>query len=252
MAKTLITDRKRVILLIFIMAIVSISVAWAAILILYDFSVEQQSARLAELAQSQGLFLEAVARFDAGNIDKDSSGNSFALTLSQIRDAHERFKGFEKTIEFTLAKREGDQIVFLLSRRHLDPIDQKPVPFFSNIAEPMRRALSGESGSAIAMDYHGERVLAAYEPVDIEGMIVGIVAKMDLAEVRSPFIKAGLIAEGIAFLFVIIGVFLFLWVSNPLIRHLEESEKNSAIYMRLFLYLSGKKIFLKYKIPSIN
>ena len=40
------------------------------------------------------------------------------ITLSQITAAHEEFEGFGETGEFTLARREGDQIVWLLGHRH--------------------------------------------------------------------------------------------------------------------------------------
>jgi hypothetical protein len=54
----------------------------------------------------------------------------------------------------------------------------------------MRQALLGKSGTVIAEDYRGEIVLAAFEPVSTLGL--GIVAKIDLAEIRAPYIRAGL------------------------------------------------------------
>ena len=72
----------------------------------------------------------------------------------------------------------------------------------------MRRALSGMSGTMKGIDYRGVVVLAAYEPVaELE---LGIVAKIDLSQVRSPFIRAGSIAGIITFIIIMIGVFLFL------------------------------------------
>ena len=68
-------------------------------------------------------------------------------------------------------------------------------------------------------DYRGETVLAAYEP--LSDLDLGIVAKIDLAEIRWPFLKAILIAVGIMILFVLCGTALFLRVSNPIIRRLE-------------------------------
>ena len=81
--------------------------------------------------------------------------------------------------EFTLAWREGDQIVFLLRHRHSDLDNPRPVPFDSELAEPMRRALSGQSATVIGLDYRGEEVLAACEFIDAVNW--GVVGKIDLA-----------------------------------------------------------------------
>ena len=124
---------------------------------------------------------------------------------------------------------EGDQIVFLLRHRHYDMDNPEPVPITSELAEPMRRALSGESGTVIGLDYRGELVLAAHEPV--EGLDLGIVAKIDLAEVRRPFVRAALLAIAIAFVVVLVGAALFTRVSNPMLERIEESEQK---YRTLF------------------
>jgi PAS domain S-box-containing protein len=140
-----------------------------------------------------------------------------------MRDAHKGFKGFGETGEFTLARLEQDQIVFLLSHRHYDLEDPQPVPFSSELAEAMRRALSGESGTVVGLDYRGAQVLAAYEPV--AELNLGIVAKIDLAEVRAPFIRAGLLAVwGGAILFFVSTV-MFSRIGGPIIQRLEESER---------------------------
>jgi PAS domain-containing protein len=91
--------------------------------------------------------------------------------------------------------------------------------------KPIGRALSGLSGSMVGMDYRGERVLAAYEPAT--ALPWGIVAKIDVREIRAPFIRAGILAGGVACVLIFCGVLLFLRIGHPLIRRLEESEAST-------------------------
>jgi PAS domain S-box-containing protein len=218
-------ERKRMFLLILIMTTVSMVVVGITTNVLYRTAFQQARERLVETAQSQARLIEAVARFDAVHerIDPESyPAGSTVATLRQIVDAHKHYRGFGETGEFTLARRETDNIFFLLRHRHYDLEQPKPVPFGSKLAEPMRRALSGLSGTVVGLDYRGEIVLAAYEPV--AELNWGSVAKIDLAEVRAPFMRAGLLAICAALLVVFVGAVVFLRVSNPMIRRLEESE----------------------------
>jgi hypothetical protein len=140
---------KRLILLILIMTAVAVGIGVAAIAILYHAALDEERSRLVETAQSQARLMEAVARFDEV-YSLDYPEGSKAATIAQIKDAHERYLGFGETGEFTLARRVGDDIVFVLRHRHLDMDKPQPVPFDSNFAEPMRRALSGQSGTTSA------------------------------------------------------------------------------------------------------
>ena len=219
---------RRIFFLILILSIVGLTIGGTSITLLYQTAFRETEARLTETAQSQARLLEAVARFDAVN-RQDYPGGAIEATLSQIRDAHERYIGFGETGEFTLAKQESDHMVFLLSHRHYDRDLPQPVPFDSELAEPMRRSLSGQSGTLVGLDYRGEMVLAAYEPVAI--LDLGIVAKIDLIEIRAPFVKTGIIAMFSGLLIVIIGAVLIIRTTNPLLRELEGRERR---FRRLF------------------
>ncbi|MFH1293181.1 MAG: ATP-binding protein [Pseudomonadota bacterium] len=216
-------ERKRLITLILIMATICLGVAGVTMFILYETAFEEERARLVETVQSQARLIEAVARFDAIHSKEDHPKGSEAATLSQVIDAHKNYKGFGKTGEFTLARREGDYIVFLLNHRHYDFDTPKPVRFDSELAEPMRQALSGLSGTMVGLDYRGKKVLAAYEAV--AKLNCGIVAKIDLTEIRAPFVKSGVIAGSLAILFIIVGAVLFLRITNPMISRLREKEE---------------------------
>ena len=78
----------------------------------------------------------------------------------------------------------------------------------------MRRVLAGNSGIMTGLDYRGVEVLAAYEPISI--LDLGLVGKMDISEIRRPFMKAGLIAFGTTILVIFIASRLFFRVSRPI------------------------------------
>ncbi len=157
------------------------------------------------------------------------AGASEAATLSQIETAFNHYPSADDIAEITVAQRLGDQIVYLVTHGHMavDPVE--PIPFDSKLAEPMRRALSGDSGSMIGLDYRGVQVLAAYHPVPL--LNAGVVAKMDLAQLRAPFLRGAGMVIGLALVLVTLGTVLFVRLTNPMVRHLTETEQR---YQRIF------------------
>ncbi len=216
----------RIVPLMSIMAVVALTIGGISLMVLYETAFEEARARLTDTAQSRARLMESMARFDQLH-NRDFPGGPFSATLSQIREAHDRFAGFGKTGEFTLARRRGDQIVFILRHRHHNLDQPEPVPFHEkrgdlHLAEPMRRALLGQSGTVIAPDYRGVDVLAAHEPVAV--MNLGIVAKIDLSEIRRPFIRAGLALLIISILIIGVGLFLFFRISETMVQRIMETE----------------------------
>ncbi|NQU45378.1 PAS domain S-box protein, partial [bacterium] len=223
-----ISERGRFLVLAFIMfAVCAVGMAIMTVM-LYRHDFAKHREQLQTATQGQSRLIEAIARYDAGVADTlrdvDPGHDSGAATLSQIIDAHEHYKGFGETGEFTLARRDGDSIVFVLRHRHGAIEQPAPVAFDSDLAEPMRRALQGLSGTVIGLDYRGKMVLAAYEPVAV--LNLGIVAKIDLAEIRAPFIRSGLTAAAMAFLVVLAGTALFFRIANPIIARLEAHARD--------------------------
>jgi PAS domain S-box-containing protein len=229
-------ERYRVTLLIFILAISCVTVASVAVTALYRAAYNEERVRLVETAQSQARLIEAIARYDVAQAKggRGTFKDTWDATLSQVLDAHSRYRGFGKTGEFTLAARQGDQILFLLRHRHQGLNTPRPIPFDSELAEPMRLALLGRSGTIEGLDYRGETVLAAHEPVG--ELNLGIVAKIDLDEVRAPFAKAAGLALVFTLIVVLGGTTLFIKITNPVIEILRESENR---YRQLFDHLSS-------------
>ena len=216
------SDRKRLLVLVVIMMVVALIVGGVAIWIPYQTAFEEQRARLMETVQSHARLMEAMNRYDQSH-QSGLSTKAMAATIAQVKDAHTHMKGLGKTGEFVLARREGEWMVFLLRHRHFDLDQPKPVPFHATLAEPMRRALSGQSGTVVGFDYRGVSVLAAHEPV--ANLNLGIVAKIDLAEIHRPFLRAAGIVALIAIAVIGMGVLIFRRITNAIIQKLQENAK---------------------------
>lgn len=212
--------RRRVLLSLLVMMLAVLAVQAVATTMLYRAAVSEERERLRETAQSQARLIEAIARHDRAHSAGDPEAAA-AATLGQVMDAHRNYEGFGRSGEFTLGARDGDQITFLLSHRHYDLDNPQPVPWDSDLAEPMRQALSGRSGTIEALDYRGVTVLAAHEPVDV--LDLGIVAKIDLAEIRTPYLRAGALSALLSTLLVLVSAALSLSLTNPVLRQLQDN-----------------------------
>jgi hypothetical protein len=230
------SETRRVFLLIVIMTAVSVVFGIVSIAMLYQAAFREEEARLGEMAASQARMIEAIARFGKEH-DPDYPKAAEEAVLSQVIDAHGRYRSASKTGEFTLAKREGNEMVFLVSHRRGHLQERESIAFVSELAEPMRRALSGLSGTLVGPDYRGVTVLAAHEPVAELGL--GIVSKIDLAEIRAPFIRAGITSGLIGMAAVLMGTLLFLRTTDPLIRRLHSNVQELQSALDKVKLLSG-------------
>jgi len=217
------SETKRLFFLVLVMTAVSSVIAGVAIGLLYQAAFEQQRRRLIAVAQTQARLIESVARFDQKYSNYPAGAR--AATLSQINEAHEmlHYHGLGDTGELVLAElREGAiHLIFAHPSLAGQETTEVIVPE-EHRAEPLWRALSGQSGSMVALDYRRVRVLAAYEPVAV--LDLGIVAKVNLHEIRAPFIRASLFVVAIGLTLIIAGAVLFFFLGEPIVRRLAHSE----------------------------
>ena len=83
---------------------------------------------------------------------------------------------------------------------------------------PMVRALKGESGTTITRDYRAQNVVAAYGPVGELG--IGMVVKVDAAEVFQPIREELQLATGVLLLLIVGGTLLLRAQVRPLATRL--------------------------------
>jgi len=207
------SDRRRLALLVAIMTVVAMSAAALSVGILYWTAFNEQSARLADAARSQARLIKALTASDAGGT---ASAATVQAAEKRVAEAHRRTGGLGRTGEFLLARRIVGSIVFVPTRRDARFGLERRVPWDGESASPMRRALEGESGTLVAIDYRGERVLAAFQPVP--GLDLGIVAKIDIAEIRAPFLRAGAASAACALIVLLLGALLFRRISAPIVH----------------------------------
>lgn len=214
----------RMLSLLCVLSVAIVLTSMVSIALLYNAAFEEQKSRLINLAQSKARFIESVARFDIKHSKQLglSELESHLATISQVRDSHKNLRGFGETGEFTFAQRKQDKISMLLRQRHLVTVKPQNIPWDAAEAEPMRRALSGRAGTLVGLDYRGVLVLAAHEPVSV--LDAGIVAKIDLKEVREPYIRAALMAFSVTLCILAIGLVAFVSLTGPIVRTLSHAH----------------------------
>jgi PAS domain S-box-containing protein len=219
------TDRNKVILLPLIVTGLVLFATALSLLLSYRTAVEQERERLLEAARSEARLIEVMYSHEQQLAAEPGAmpGDPAAATLKQLAAAHARFPGSGATGKYTLARRAGERIVFLLGHRHFDLENPRSVQVNDVLAEPMRQALAGHSGSLVGLDYRGEKVLTAYEPV--VGPDWGLVAKIDLAEIRAPFWRTGALAGGISAVLALLAGGLIGRSGSRLVQYLREKEE---------------------------
>ena len=221
---TKISDQKRILIVsIIMMTAVALIVLSVTIWMLYKTNFQEHVDNLQAMVAGQARLIESVARFDAKNSEDANIQGAWGATIGQVIDAYSRLGGFGGTGEFVVAQRVGEKIKFLMDFRFTETGTSEYIPFDSLNAEPMRRALNGKTGWVVGKDYRGKQVLAAYEPVT--ELNVGFVAKIDMAEIKKPFINAAITAFLVAVLVTLFGATLVRHLIKPIVHKIKENEE---------------------------
>jgi PAS domain-containing protein len=199
--------------------------------LLYNLGYNRQKSGLIDLVETQSVMIHIVARqalHDRNAHASDAAKHTTAAQfIRQITETYPRYGALGESGEFTLGQRNGENIGFILKQRYFDIDNQLSIPWTSSRAEPMRRALKGEQGADVMLDYRGVHVLAAYKY--IPDLKWGIVAKIDLDEIRAPYIQAATYALLFTLILSIGSSIIFWFFLNPLIHEIEESREFNRI-----------------------
>lgn len=207
-----------VVFLCLIMSCIALAIGGLAIGTLYEGAIEDHEARLVHMVQTTAKIVETTA-----GVERDRE--IITKTRARIRESQQAFPSawLSETGELWIARADGEEALLVVGQRHPLFISQQEQPSrMARRSEPMRRALARESGVYAGRDHRGVNVLAAYEPLpEFESALV---AKIDLREVRAPFMRAGSVVASIAVMMIGFGVYLFFTISDPIMARIREGE----------------------------
>jgi len=237
------SPRRRFVALVLLGALLAGSVGAVASVLLYRTALAREAAALNAVVLSHAAVAEAVFHDE---IDEHVGDTAAAVSgmLEQLRSSYRRFEGFGATGEFVVARLRGDTIVFDIGLRGDTARLPDPILLPAPRATSMQRALAGGSGVGRDVDYAGRRVMAAYTP--ISGTGAGMVAKMDLAEVRAPFVRTAVTSGAVGLLLLLLAVGVGSVVGSPLVAEVEEREEElgaSRERLRLAILAGGHGLY---------
>src|SRR3989339_928871 len=99
--------------LIALLTLNMIIVVMFTIILLYNLGFNRQKDRLKELVSTQAVMIHVVAEQEFllhKNLSSEMKKKVAENIIQKVSQAHYGYAGFGKTGEFTLGKREGDQI----------------------------------------------------------------------------------------------------------------------------------------------
>ncbi|MEZ7197093.1 PAS domain S-box protein [Pseudodesulfovibrio karagichevae] len=219
---------RRILLLLLIMVALVAVVSMYGTRLLFDTAIEEERVRLQELVQSQASLAEEMGWMALAEQTLGGPEATREAILDHIARAQRNFKLQSRTGEFVVARLVGKDILHLLENGRPVP-ESSPdarVPLDGRGDEPMKRALFGESGTVVGPNHQGIEVVAAYAPITLRYDRLGLVARIDLEEIRAPFLRANLNIFGVGVVLTLLCAFLFIKVSEPLIHELQQSEKS--------------------------
>ena len=132
--------------------------------------------------------------------------------------------GLGTTGEALIARKEGDEILFLSPLRH-DPNAAltKVVSLQEKIAVPAIKAAQGENGSGITYDYSGNEVLGSWRYIPF--LRWGLVTKIDASEAFAPVRK-------LLVLVISIGVFIVFFGALAAVADLQNGHRTDTVFAK--------------------
>ncbi|MGD8471475.1 MAG: ATP-binding protein [Desulfobacteraceae bacterium] len=153
-----------------------------------SFSVGQNGIQISDIFASKiktGQFSMIFLASIRSDEDQFLGMAAFETDMAPIYALIQNTTGLGKTGETLIAKKDGNQALFLNPLRHdAEAALKRRIDFAKGESTAMQQALKGRNGSGLAVDYRGQKVIAAWRYVP--SLDWGMVAKIDLAEAFEP------------------------------------------------------------------
>ncbi|MGE4268511.1 MAG: ATP-binding protein [Deferribacterales bacterium] len=233
-------DSKRAVLLFVLLSVLTIAAGAAVAVYWYENTKSIYEQRLIEIVRARkDIFISVYAR-----LYEDSPETAAADAIDILR------KSFSPTVykrystEFYTASLTGGKFA-VLSHSRRDNLDEHSGDF-SNVPSDsiLAMALSDRSGLTSAMDFTGEKVLAAYDHVDIGNVRYGMVAKIKYIDVISPKTRAVVSSVLMALVIIVGGGLGFYIFSSRRVDRLVKAKKELELYGNIFDSLDEYVAFL--------
>jgi diguanylate cyclase (GGDEF)-like protein/PAS domain S-box-containing protein len=190
-------------------------------------SVALATPNKAELLWQQGFLLRhRIPMHDSAGKVGELHAEQPLPVLTRLTD---RAPGRGETWDMGVCVRRGEQLI-CFPQRLTREVFSTPLVNVAGEALPMTRALRGENGTAITRDYRAQNVVAAYGPIGSLGL--GMVLKVDAAEVFGPIREQLLLAMGLLALLVAGGTLLLRSQVAPLATRLMDTSAQAQDGLR--------------------
>jgi PAS domain S-box-containing protein len=191
-----------------------------SLVMFYETLLRQHEGYLAKEVVEQLSWIETIAQLSHGDAQE---------TLKYYTEFNKHNPPLGVSGECMLAVHDDNGIQYIYQQN-----SSVPCTHLSNendsLGEPMRQALAGNVGTMIGTDYRGHKVLAAFAPVPHFNW--GIVVKVDLAEILSPFMHSTAIVVAMVVVLITGGVLVVVFLGRPLIRELEQSRERLSLVIQ--------------------
>lgn len=230
--------KQRIFLLALILTGSIVMVITLTYLELYHSSLSQQSKLMLSAAKHITNSIELIGKPDHAH-NKNHTDDTIRAMINEIVETYKQTGiFFGETGEITFGLKQGQ---FLIYYKLKDKKEGHEFPMSiklgSHFAQPMQLALEEKTGVVTGLDYRGEKVLAAYDFAD--HFKIGVVIKVDLAKLRSPFIAASIKTTLSILVLSIFSMFLVCRIMYPVRKSITESEEQ----LRLLLNSTGEAIY---------